>query len=572
MTGSSLKYDLERSSGSRTLRYRVGDGMQAWRAGLSPPPTALHTMPQPQSFGDIARGRQLLAGLVRVDGEVVEAPGVSLWDIAADASGPGAQSFHGFKWLDDLAALGGAQAQILAQNWLGDWIDRFGRGGGPGWTPDLTAQRMTRWIAHALFLLGGPGSALSQRYFRALGQQGIYLSRRWKTAPSGRPRFEALTGMIYAGMSLSGLEASVTPAKKELDAVCASEIDSQGGIATRNPEDLLEVLLLLTWAADALDDRGEAPGLEHIRAIGRIAPTLRALRHADGSLVRCHGGGRGTTGLLDEALSRTGVAKTATAPVVMGYARLVGETTTVIADAAAPPLGAAALTAHASTLAIEMTTGRHPLIVNCGAGVTFGAEWRRAARATASHSTLSVDGTSSSRLTTRSKNPNSSEVLADVPSLVTAQPFEDAETSGLLMTHNGYVPTHGLVHARHLTLSSNGRTLEGTDTLAAPDPDARLACDRALASTGGKGIPYSVRFHIAPGVDAEVDMGGAAVSLVPDSGEVWVFRAKGAAISLAPSVFLERARLKPRAAKQILLSGRLFGYAADVRWSFTRIE
>ncbi|MEM9395233.1 MAG: heparinase II/III family protein [Pseudomonadota bacterium] len=571
MTGS-LKYDLERSTGSRALRYRAGDGLRAWRAGLAPPPTALHSMPQPQSFGDVARGRQLLAGLVRLDGEVVEAPGASLWDILEGAKGPGAQALHGFKWLDDLAALGGPQAQALAQSWLSDWIARFGRGGGPGWTPDLTAQRIMRWIAHALFLLGGPGSSLSRAYFRALGQQGVFLSHRWKTAPSGRPRFEALAGMIYAGMSLSGLEDSVAPAKAELDKVCASEIDAQGALATRNPEDLLEVLMLLTWAADALEDRRETPGVEHVRAIARIAPTIRALRHSDGSLVRCHGGGRGTTGMLDEALSRTGVTEVASAPVVMGYARLVGGGTSVIADAAAPPIGAGTLTGHASTLAIEVTSGAFPLVVNCGAGTTFGPEWQRAARATASHSTLSVEGTSSSRLTTRSKDPHAREVLADIPTLVAAQPFEDADTSGLLMTHNGYVPTHGLVHARHLTLSETGKVLEGSDTLAAAEPAAKLTCDRALAATSGKGIPFSVRFHIAPGVDAELDMGGAAVSLVPENGEVWVFRAKGAAISMAPSAFLERARLKPRATKQIVLSGRLFGYSADVRWSFTRIE
>ncbi|WP_425093187.1 heparinase II/III family protein [Tropicimonas sp. S265A] len=568
----SLKYDLERSTGSRTLRYRIGDGLQAWRAGLSPPPTTLHTTPQPQSFGEVARGRQLLAGVVRLDGEVVEAPGISLWDIADGASGPGAQALHGFKWLDDLAALGGAQAQALAQTWLSDWIARFGRGGGPGWTPDLTAQRITRWIAHALFLLGGQGSSVSRLYFRALGQQGVYLSRRWKTAPSGRPRFDALTGMIYAGMSLSGLEGSVAPAKAELDKVCATEIGPQGGIASRNPEDLLEVLMLLTWAADALEERGESPGIEHIRAIGRIAPTLRALRHADGGLVRCHGGTRGTAGLLDEALSRTGVSTTATAPVVMGYARLSGGTSTVIADAAAPPLGAGALTGHASTLAFELTSGRCPLVVNSGAGTTFGPEWQRAARATASHSTLCLDGTSSSRLTTTSADPDAREVLADIPSLVTAQPFEDAEMSGMLMTHNGYVPTHGLVHARHLTLAEDGKLLEGTDTLAAPEPDARLTCDKALAASGGRGIAFQVRFHLAPGVDAEIDMGGAAVSLVPDSGEVWVFRASGGEIALAPSVYLERARLKPRATKQIVLFGRLFDYAADMRWSFTRVE
>ncbi len=53
-------------------------------------------------------------------------------------------------------------------------------------------------------------------------------------------------------------------------------------------------------------------------------------------------------------------------------------------------------------------------------------------------------------------------------------------------------------------------------------------------------------------------MGGTAVSLALKSGEIWVFRHDGAAgLSLQPSVYLERGRLKPRAAKQIVLSGRM---------------
>ena len=82
----------------------------------------------------------------------------------------------------------------------------------------------------------------------------------------------------------------------------------------------------------------------------------------------------------------------------MGFARLSGGRTTVIVDAASPPGGAAGGLAHASTNAFELTSGRRPLIVSCGSGAPFGPDWRLAGRATASHSTLAVEGFSSSRL------------------------------------------------------------------------------------------------------------------------------------------------------------------------------
>ena len=61
-------------------------------------------------------------------------------------------------------------------------------------------------------------------------------------------------------------------------------------------------------------------------------------------------------------------------------------------DAAAPPAGDGAYGGHASTLAIEVTSGRRPMIVSCGSGAEFGADWHKAGRATPSHSVLGLDG------------------------------------------------------------------------------------------------------------------------------------------------------------------------------------
>ena len=57
------------------------------------------------------------------------------------------------------------------------------------------------------------------------------------------------------------------------------------------------------------------------------------------------------------------------------------------------------------------------------------------------------------------------------------------------------------------------------------------------------------------------------------SGEIWVFRQDGATeMRLEPSVYLENGRLRPRAAQQVVLSGRSLAYATRIRWSLSKAQ
>ncbi|KUJ78830.1 heparinase II/III family protein [Ruegeria profundi] len=533
--------------------------------------TGFVTEPEPRTVGSFARGRQLVAGNLLFAGYLVEAEDTDLWDVTAPSTGFDNER-HGFAWLDDLAAVGDMRARDKAQRWVWGWIEAHGRGHGPGWAPDLTGRRVMRWINHAAFLLRGADEKRTRLFFRALAQQTWFLSKRWHAATPGLPRFEALAGLVQAGLALKGLEQMSDPALRALAKECEKQVDRQGGISTRNPEELLEVFTLLSWTSAALSALGRGTPGAQADAIKRIAPTLRSLRHSDGALARFHGGGRGVEGRLDQALAQSGVRPQPASGLAMGYARLYAGRTSVILDASAPPTGAASYNAHASTLAFELTSGRRPLIVNCGSGETFGAEWRRAGRATPSHSTLCLDGYSSARLANAGPGSDS-EALVDAPKDVPVEFEEPMEGARFMAGHDGYTKVFGLTHARTFELRFDGRELTGEDILLTASDKAKRQFDRALDASGLNGIGYDIRFHLHPDVDAAIDLGGAAVSMALKSGEIWVFRHDGAAkLTVEPSVYLEKGRLKPRATKQIVLSGRAMEYATRIQWTLSKAQ
>lgn len=536
---------------------------------LARPATGFVSQPEPRTVGSFAKGRQLIAGNYLFAGYLVEGGETGIWDVKSPAA-IFDEDLHGFTWLDDLAAVGDVPARARAQAWLWAWIDRFGAGQGPGWTPDLTGRRVIRWIHHAIFVLRGQERDASEAFYRSLAQQTIFLARRWPATTPGLPRFEALTGLIYAGLSLEGMEKHVAPATRALERECRRQVDDQGGIPTRNPEELLEVFTLLTWAAAALEESDRPVQPELRAAIDRIAPTLRTLRHADGGLARFHGGGRGLDGRLDAALAASGVKSRTPDGLSMGFARLSAGRTSVVVDAAPPPKGAASRSAHASTLAFELTSGRRPVVVNCGSGASFGQEWRRAGRATASHSTLSISGYSSARFGASGQR---GDWLTDAPTHVPIEIGQASDGMRFQGGHDGYVRTHGLTHARTLELTFDGRGMAGEDLLVALDEAGKRQFDHALDGAQLQGVPFDIRFHLHPEVDATLDMGGAAISLALKSGELWVFRHDGKAeMHLDPSVYLEKGRLRPRACKQIVLSARAIDYATRIRWSLAKAQ
>ncbi len=558
-------------------------------------PTLAPTGPgQPPGEGAAARGDDLVAGRFLLAGHLVLRPGASIWEVPSPGDAFD-RARHGFDWLPDLVAAGDAAAMRRARDWTHGWVARFGRGGGPGWTAATTGRRLWHWINHVAVLRRRAPAPVLAAFDRSVRQQTIFLRWRASAAPPGRPRIEALSALIRAVIATGGAGGAVGSASRALGRACDAWIDADGTAPGRNPEALAMALARLAITAADLQAAGHAPVRPHLAAMQRAAPVLRALRHADGGLARFHSGGRGAPGMVDRALALSGVRRTGARGtdddgLAMGYARLAHGRTSIIVDVAAPPRHAAAGSAHASTLAFEMAADGYPLVVNCGSGRAFGDKWRRAGRATASHSTLAINGFSSARLghsepgdsergrsergpAERGRQDGLSAPLIDGPGEVRIEWRPAANGSGLICSHDGYVATHGLTHVRQLNLGDDGRSLAGEDILATIAPGHEAAFDAAMRRSGGDGIGLRLRFHLHPDVDALADPAAGAVVLVGPGGARWTFRHTGAAgLSLEPSVYLEPDATQPVATMQIVLATRAVDHATRITWTLVKAD
>ncbi len=524
--------------------------------------------PFPRSIGLAEVGEGILDGKLIAGGREVSVNSPHPWDLPV-TNKPFLMALNGFEWLDDLAALGNRQARVKAQTWMFTWLDRYGRGQGVGWAPQLAGRRLMRLINHSRFLMRALPSEERARIMQAMGTHITFIETRLQTAPRGIARFEALAGLIYGCLALGGMDSQLTFARKMLGRECDATFDDDGALANRNPEELLACLTQLVWTARTLEEAGKHADPRHTDAIERIAPTVRALRMGDGTLARFHGGGRSLEGRLDMVLAETGVRGMSDAPAPMGYARLTGGRTTLIMDCARPPRGAQSTQAHASTLAFEMSVGRRSLIVNCGPGQKVSPDWARASRATVSQSTLALDRVSSSKLWKEGLVTRAfGQILIETPSHVTLDRARDVTGSWLNATHDGYQTSHGIVHERRVFVASTGAAVYGEDRLSRPTPEKRAA--KRKMEGARIGTPARVHFHLHPDVQAKHLAREDLIALVLPGGDTWVFRATGGEISLENSQYFNTIGLKPTPTRQIVVSAQFDEHSEGVSWSLQR--
>ena len=558
-----MKKRPHRLSPITQLKYR----WHLRRAVWSKPVIGLVSAPEPRTIGSFERGQQLVSGRVLITGHIMDLGDGSVWSLPPP-SDLFAAELHGFGWLDDLAAFGDQGAKTKAQAWVLEWISGFGMGKGPGWSADLTGRRLIRWINHSSFFLNQLSKSKKSIICHSMALQTLLLVRSWHQTSPGRARFEALCGLVCATQFLAGMGQLLGPALGALEVECQTQIDAEGFINSRNPEELLDVFSLLTWVKQTLDmTKTPVPDILTDR-VAHIAPVLRCLRHGDGTLARFHGGGQGSEHILDQALAISGVRPSVPQDRAMGFARLNAGATSLIMDVAAPPLGPARFSAHASTCAFELSVGRNRLVVNCGSGLSFGDDWQIASRSTASHATAGIEGLSSSRFS--HTKTGYFQALKETPKIVSVQKTEAFDGVRLHVNHNGYQASHGLIHARTLDLPVDGKGLVGEDALYAPDSGDIKRLD-AMREKSSDALQYSVRFHLHPDVVPSLEFDGNAVSLTLVNGDVWVFRHQGAnQLLLEDSVYFEEGRLHPRPTAQITLVGEIKEITTHVRWSLAK--
>ena len=473
------------------------------------------------------------------------------------------ERLHSFSWLRHMRAARDEGGDIIAKRLVDEWIARNRTPRGRAFDAPILARRIVSWLCSAGVLLDEAEAHAYTAFLRSLEMQMTHLASTYGQAATGLQRLNCLMALVYAGLCIADQERLLDLHEAAFLAELDRQITSTGAHVTRSSNGLVDLLLDLLPVTQCYVARNR-PVPATIEAVTkRIFPWLRYMRLGDGQLARFHGSGAPSTVNLATVLPYDDAMLKLSPGPELGYVRGEAKRAVLIMDAGKPPPMEHAGEAHAGCLSFELSSGTQLIIINCGAPAAKVHEMRRLARSTAAHSTLSIEGASSSQLVTSgllSARPGAEGLSG--PTTVHSRWTKLADGAiDIEASHDGYLSRFGVVHTRALRLSADGHTLDGRDRLAHPDPANRIMGD----------IPFGIHFHLHPDIDARAGSTPDAAELTLMNGEIWRLMVRGNAhLVFEDSMYLCDST-GPKRSLQIVLRGRCLD-GTEVHWRLERAQ
>ena len=516
-------------------------------------------MATPRDFrpADPEIGRALLAGRLLLAGAELDiGPGGDPWDRASPTR-RFAVELHRFAFAPHLIACGEAGAREALRLFL-DWRRMFHRPNAFAWSAEVLERRVFNLAAGARRL----GALASDVEAADLTGSLIHQARVLLSLPGqpARAAERASTAAIAAGaLAGAGAERLMDQAQARLTAALRETVLPDGGHRTRSPEAGLELLFNLLTLDDLLLQRGREAPAAMVSAMDRLAAALRFHTLSDGRLASFHGGEAVEAERVRAALNEDAFDQAAPGHAPhSAYHRLDGGRLHVMVDCGAPPSGPWSVIACAQPAAMELTAGPDRLF--CNGGWSADAAGPQALRLSAAGSTLQVDDGSAGRPLTGFLARALDSRLVGGATAATARREENEAGVWLELAEDGWASRFGMTHDRRLFIDPVAEEMRGEDVLT---PAPGKAAPR-------RPIPFCLRFHIFPDVEASLARDGRSVLLRGPSDKGWWFRNDAPEVALEPSVAFHAGQ--PRRTSQVVLRSEVGAEGARVRWKLTPVE
>ena len=363
-----------------------------------------------------------------------------------------------------------------------DWINKNYKFNSRSWEFDLTSKRIIAWLSNHNLTIDETNKDYINTFNEMILKQTNHLMNEINNSKKVEDKMIGCAAIILVGLSYRDEKNYLSYGLKLLKKISSLVFDNQGFTKSRSIKQLIFYLkyyiLIREWFKEA---QIEVPELinEIIFYLGQGYAFTWQNTHSD---ILMNGNNISKNDEFDQYLKRFNYNFKNENKEFGGYTVLNDKKISIVMDVGAPPSNKFSSEYQSGALSFEIISNGKKLISNCGYYNGKNDKLVKLSKSTATHSTLTIDDTSSCQY----KKFNEHYLIRDSLKIQNKNIVFEKNYWKIKASHDGYNKKFNVTHDRAIEFY--------------PEKYKFLGTDKILIKKKNSKFKFDIRFHLEPGV------------------------------------------------------------------------
>ncbi len=431
------------------------------------------------------------------------------------------------------------------------WIEKNQKINTRAWKTSVTCKRVLSWMFNANLVINSTNKSFQNIFFESMVIQINHLKLNYKFEKSPEKKIEIISAIIISGLFFKEFFENFNFGVKELEKIKNNFFDIDGFPLTRNPYDLLifckHFILIKECTKDA--QKYVPDFLDEI--IEKNLSCLKKITTPDKKIPLFNGSIESNLNDFYNYIDKLNIKSKLLKKNVGCLEILKNKKEFILFDVGEPPNKSLSKNYQSGPLSFEYYNEKEKIITNCGFGLNISPKAAFLSRLTSAQSTLCLNDTSIVKFE-RNKILNSAfgTSINGTFKIFEKGHHETDEEITSYASHNAYVQKFGYIHKRTICVKKNNSDVVGYDDL--------------IHKKNNSKVNYVIRFHLNPGLDASLTIGGKSVLIKLKKNKSILFLCDQGIISVEKSIYLGGTKILNNLC--ISLSGSVNSENKTINW------
>ncbi len=384
-----------------------------------------------------------------------------------------------------------------------DWINKNYRYNSKSWEFDLISKRIIAWLSNHKLTIDGSNKDYLKLFNRMIQKQTNHLINEINSSKKIDDKIIGCAAIILVGLSYKDEKNYLSYGLSLLKKISSLTLDNYGFTKSRSIKQLIFYLkyyiLIREWFREA---QVEVPEFinESIYYLGQGYAFMWQNNNSD---ILMNGNNISNNVEFDQYLKRFSYKFKNEKKEFGGYVILNNKKIAITMDIGAPPSPKFSTEYQSGVLSFEIISNGKKLISNCGY-YQGNNKLVKLSKSTATHSTLSIDDTSSCRF----KKVKENYILNNSLKIIKKDIVFEKNYWKISAAHDGYNKIYNATHEREIEFYPEQFKFVGTDKI--------------FIKKSNSNLKFDIRFHLEPNVKLMKTQDNKAILIELDD-EGWKF-------------------------------------------------